>query len=139
MSLDTERAVIEKRWQAGWVADNSSNAMTPSQFEGVPFTQPADIAWARLTVRHGEAFQASAGDPGNNVFRHPGVVMIQLFAPTSKGTKELRTLGELAGKVFRAKRVDNILFRTPSFALLDSDGPWARAMVKVPFYRDELY
>lgn len=139
MTLSTERAALEKRWKAMWVKDGSSLPRTPYQFENVAFTPPERDAWARLTVRHGDALQKSAGNPGGNVFRQPAVLFVQLFAPTNKGTEELRKLGELACNAWRAVRLDNILFQAPSFSLLDPDGPWARAIVRAPFYRDESH
>jgi hypothetical protein len=139
MSLSTERAALEKRWKAMWVQDGGADPMTPYQFENVAFEIPQKQAWARLTVRHGDAMQKSAGNPGGNYFRHPAVLFVQLFAPTAKGSEELRKLGELASNIWRAVRLDNILFQVPSFSLLDPDGPWARAIVKAPFYRDEIH
>ncbi len=139
MSLSTERAAIENRWKAEWVQDNSAEPMTPYQFENVAFNTPIAKAWARLTVRHGDEMQKSMGSPGSNTFRQPAVLFVQLFAPVSKGTEELRKLGDLACSIFRAKRLGNILFEAPSFSLLDPDGSWARAIVRAPFYRDESF
>ena len=143
MSLGAERRTIEERWLAKWVADNGADPLTATQFEGVPFVvgEEPDAkkgdCWVRLTVRHGEGRQASAGSPGSNIFRQPGLVMLQLFAPSGQGTQQIRELGDKALAVFRSIRLGQLFFQAPTFELLDAENLWQRALVTAPFYRDE--
>lgn len=78
-----ERADIEGRWSSLWVTGSPASARTPTRYETVPFEPPTASAWAAIHILAGEADQSSLGDPGNNWFRHAGVVMVQLFVPSA--------------------------------------------------------
>lgn len=143
MSYDSERAAVQTRFKSLWV-DGNGEALTPVQYEGVAFTPPVAASWARLTLRNGDAVQASVGSPGSNLYRSPAVAFVELFSPKGQGTAPVARLGDAACDIFRTVRValvdgGTILFDTPSFTLRDAEPTWERGIVKAPFFRDELH
>lgn len=132
MSFETERKLIETRWQRAFPS-------LPTQFDGVVFQVPKGEPWARLSIQNGDALQISSGSPGSNTFRHPGVLFVNLYVPAGQGTSALRQLGDDVCRLFRALRVSNIFFQTPTFRMLPADAVWQPGLVTAPFYRDELF
>ena len=133
MGYASERAAIEGRWAAAW------NGRTPTAYEGHAFTHPTETAWARLTIRNGEARQASIGSPGSNVHRHAGVIFIEIFTPGGQGTQAARALADEALAVFRNAHFGNIACQTPYVSKTVQESPWLVMTIVVPFHRDEFF
>lgn len=138
MGYESERAAIETRWRDQW------GSRTPTHYEGTPFEPPRNGSWARITIRNGDAMQLERGGPGDpSVFRHSGVVIINLFAPLGKGSSAVRQLADAACAVFRKWRtgtVPDILFAAPyPIAEPIQDDVWFRLTVNCPFRRDEAF
>jgi hypothetical protein len=134
VSYASERAAIEGRWQ-------TAALVATTAYEGVPFnvpTPPGSASWARLTIRDGEAFQATLGSPNSNVHRHPGVIIVQLFTPSGVGTNDARALADTAATLFRNAVFDGVHCLAASVAVIGVDGPWLQTNVSIPFYRDEF-
>lgn len=141
---EAERAAIEARWATLWVEGSPAAARTPTRYETVPFTPPVSDPWAALYIVNGEADQVSMGDPGNNVFRHAGTVMVQIFAPLapqagSVATRRAEALADHAAAIFRAQRVDGLLFGAPYVSGRSEDDPWFHVTVTIPFTRDAAF
>ena len=141
MSAVDERSAIGTLFLAGW--DEGAN---PIAWPGREFTPPATGNWARLVIRHADAFQMELG--GNrNQYRHVGVVIVQVFTPLNKGDGTALTLAEVAAQVFRdTRRVAagtdaDIVFGTP---LVENIGPdekdaYYQVNVSIPFNRDAVF
>jgi hypothetical protein len=141
MSYEQERASIEIRFAAQWVAGSPAAPRTPIAYETAPFTPPANAPWVRLTIRSGEAQQASIGDPGANAFRHAGAIMVQIFVPKAGSPVASRRAAALADHttaIFRAATFDGIACRAPYASGGTDDDPWYMVTVTVPFSRDSL-
>ena len=51
------------------------------------FSPPDDrTPWIRHNIRFMDGWQASIGDPGNNLFRNTGMVVVQVFTPVGDFT-----------------------------------------------------
>jgi hypothetical protein len=76
--------------------------------------------------------------------RHPGLVVVQLFAPTNKGDAVALGLADELLAVFRHQRVafsgGSMLFRTPYASVVGTtDDGWFQVNVTAPFIRDAVF
>lgn len=109
---------------------------TDIAFDVLEFEAREGQPWVRLNILNGEARQASIGDPGNNLHRYAGSVMLQVFSPAGDGAGAIVEIMDRAVDAFNNVRLDNIKFWVANATLLPVEGPWARGVVTCPFQRD---
>lgn len=125
----------------GWVDETSGKALTPISWPNVAFTKPSNEPWVRFGVLDGSSSFASAGAAGNNIVRHVGQVVIQIFVPVMTAETKARELADVAAGLFSGVRLDSghirfgTAYMTPVPNSLD-DG-WHQVNVTIPFQRDE--
>ena len=79
---------------------------TPSQLEGVPFTEPGpDVEWARIVVRNFSGTTETLGDPGNKKHRRNGSVIMTIFTPADQGMKSGAVHAQFALDIFESKNI----------------------------------
>lgn len=142
MSYEAEAAAIQGLWFSEWGDGSPLVPRTPTQVPTVPFDPPINGAWVSLNILNGEAQQASTGDPGNNFYRHAGVVALQIFAPldgTPSADRRARKLADEAMAIFRAREVGGLRFNAPWISGNRIDAPWFQLNVNVPFSRDDVF
>lgn len=139
MSLDQERQLIEARFLAQWVTGSPSAARTAIGLPGHAFTPPTDASSVRLSILDGQGFNLSMGDPGANLVRYAGVVVIQIFTPGGVGTKAARDLADLIQPIFTNWRSGSLLFRTMNTGTADDTAPFYMLPVSFAFSRDETH
>lgn len=137
MSLETERSAIEGRWQTLWVAGSPSAARTTTGYGRYGFEPARGSNSVRLTILSGAADTISAGDPGNNVTRSAGVIMIEIFVPGDSGEATVRPLADAAMDIYRNEYFGGIRCRTPYIMAIREEPPFLVWVVAVPFERDE--
>lgn len=128
-----EAATIRQRFYVEW-----ANRTAIAQ-ENATFEPAADTAWVRLTIRNAEAEQTEIGRTGSRTFRHPGVVICQVFVPTNTGDGPARTLAESACAIFRGVAVDNLTFAAPYIEPRGSEAKWFGYNAVCPFWRDDQF
>lgn len=138
MSYEAARGHIETRWATGWVGGSPLAARTPTQYQNVQFTPPENAPFARLTIVDADAAQISAGDPGNNVHRHTGVIVVEILDVYGRGTAGLRRFGDQAAAIFRNAKFGNVRALVPVVTMREASGSRCAAVVTVPFYFDDL-
>lgn len=136
MSVDYQaiKAAIQGRFET-LVTDAEP---IPTQFDNLEFAQPEDADWCRFKVQFGDTVQASAGEPGSNVFRTPGVAFAQVFRPFGKGDKPMYELAKRIGDNFRATSASGVTYRSPSVGPASRSGPWWVVTVTIPWYADSI-
>ena len=139
MSYADVRATIEQRFHDQWLTGSPAALRTPVGWDGQAFEPPTGESSVRLSIREGEAFNASMGSPGSNIVRYPGVVMIQIFTPGGQGSKAARELADLIRPIFTNWRSGSILFRTMSVLPPVEDPPFYMLPVSFAFQRDETH
>ena len=92
---------IEKRMNANWSGSSV-------KFDNVPFNYPKE-KYVAFHVLFGDGGQASLGD--TPFYRHTGVIMLQIFVPKERGTKDVGTLADRFRQVFNAKQFEGITTR----------------------------
>lgn len=127
-----EFAAIARMFSDAW-------AETVIAWENMPFTPPSPPeSHVEFYLLNGEASQASIGAPGSNVFRHVGLVSINVFTPESTGKPEALRLADTAAEIFRNQVKDAIRFKTPKVTVLGVQDHYYQVNVSVPFTRDSF-
>jgi hypothetical protein len=94
----------------------------------------------RFHIDDAGAAWGSFGDPGNNVARHVGQVVISLFVPASAGDGPALDLADQAAAVFRGWAAAGIRFRDPPYVRqVGVSGKWFQLNVLAAFERDSLH
>ncbi|MDH3579975.1 MAG: DUF4128 domain-containing protein [Hyphomicrobiales bacterium] len=132
MTLTTEYDAIEARFDTQWAG------ATPVGYSGQEFTPTAAGNSVRLTVMSGGADQMSAGDPGNNVVRHVGLIVIEIFVPGGDGEVAVRPLADNAMDIFRNQIFGGVRCRVPYVSAHREEPPFLIWNVICPFERDEF-
>lgn len=122
-------------FETGWANQ------TPIAWENLDFSPPDPMSsWVRFSVLSGEAFYASIGAPGNNVIRHPGLIVVQVFVPLNAGALLTLDLADDAAGIFRDYRSGGVRCSPPWVTTIRPsarDG-WHQVNVNIPFVRDEV-
>lgn len=135
MSLQTERAGLEGRFQTLWAG--SAYSALKVGYDGHDFKFVKGVTSVRLRIADGEAEQKSMGDPGNNLVRHVGVLFVQIATPGGEGTQLSRDIEETVSGFFRNQYFSGIRCRIPYIMSRDEEAPFLISTVCVPFERDE--
>jgi len=76
--------LFNAKWAAG-AAPLNANVVPLVCWPGVEGTPSPDAPWARIGIKENLAPQRTLGTPGNRRFERIGLVMVQVFAPISRG------------------------------------------------------
>lgn len=100
----------------------------------------ADAPWARVTLQHAAAFQASLADQSNKkIFSRNGVLTVQIFTPKGKGLTQSDSLVKVVQDAFEGKAtVDGVWFRNVRANEIGLDGEWHQTNVLAEFTYDEV-
>jgi hypothetical protein len=82
------------------------------------------------------------GDPGNNVYRHAGLLYLMIFTPAGEGDEEALKLADQAAAIFRGWQSPGTGLRflqPPYIRKVGTETLWYHVNVLVPFQRDGLY
>lgn len=130
MTFAEERALIETRFIDQW------NEQTPAGMPDHAFTPPEGESSVRLTIKNGEGRNATIGAPGDNIVRHTGVVMIQVFVPAGVGSAAWRELVDDLEPIFTNWHSGHLLFRSMSVSEETTEPKFKTVTVSFPFQRD---
>lgn len=140
MSAVSEIEVVGTRLQDiyGSYGMNKERVDAPNR----DFTKPASGHWIRWRLKAGIAFALELGRTGSNgTDRQPGVLSIEVFGPTNKGSRDVTLLADAIGNLFRRQRftISNgqIVFKVPTVQQMDDkDASDYRVLVTIPYNRD---
>jgi hypothetical protein len=137
MSKETERVLIYGMLKNAW----NESTQGPIQWENMPFTQPTGGIWLAIFILDSESFQASL-PAGTTLYRHPGIVQIDVLGPRDQGTKQLTDAIDLLTTIYRRKTVitsdgQHVKFKVPRTMNLGEQNGWWRYSFRVEFHREE--
>lgn len=95
-----------------------------------------DERWVRVNVLTGTSRQVSFGS--TNRFRTPGTLVIQIFLPIGRGTKDIDVVVDRIVTEFRAKTEGGVTYQTPQRIPQGRDGTFYQVNVNIPFYSDDV-
>lgn len=101
-------------------------------------TPPSGTPWVRLTIVEGESGLIAMGGANSNLYRNPGLVVVQIFVPISTLDNLGLQIADDVATIFRSQFVSGVRFRTPSTSPIGPDGPWYQRNVTVPFTADQI-
>lgn len=136
-----ELTTIAAKFVDEWV-DLSDNPLTPVFFANINGTAPVDangnkIPFVRLFITNGSSEQISLGKPGNNLFRHPGVVTAKIYGLKSVGEMAALDLADTFLSIFRNLYIDGICFQSPYVVRMgETEDGYYQINGVCPFERD---
>jgi hypothetical protein len=132
MNFDQAEAQIRKHFDTQW------SGLTAIAWPDLPFDKPDDETWVRFDARENDGFQNTIGDPGNNAFRHTGIVTIQVFQPQGQASKDARDKAQKAIEAFQGMDVNGIHFFNVQARQVGNDRGWYQINVLASFRYDEI-
>lgn len=132
MSYEAERADIENRFATLW------GATTPVAYSNVAFKPPADAEWARLTILDNTTDEIGIGQPGAQLYRFQGLIVVSLFAPLNKGEKRARQLADQVFQIFKAADFGSVTSWAPYVTVVGESDGYFQVNVTTNFKRDEI-
>lgn len=140
MNLLSAEAEIRKFFSAAWITAFAAPNTPLVAWPDTEFTIPETNTWIRFNCQENDGRQVSMGDPGNNRFRHYGIVTIQIFQRLGAGSVDARTKAAAAMGIFMGAQTENgITFNEVSARQMGNDGHgFYQINVYAPFYYDEL-
>ena len=91
--------------------DNKGRMMRP---DGTLIQTPNQEAWLRFSIRPSRASQVTSGSAGTRRFRHPGVVIVQIFLPAGNGDLEAFKIGDVIASALRAVTTNGMRLKATS-------------------------
>jgi hypothetical protein len=134
MSLETERAALEGRFKTAW---DSTHPTMKVGYDGHTFEFVRNTTSIRLKIADGEAQQISFGDPGNNLVRNVGILLVQIATPGGAGTAGIRALEDEVMDLYRNQTFGGVRCRIPYPMGRDEEPPFLVSTICIPFERDE--
>lgn len=141
MNFDQAESDIRKFFDAAWTAAFPNPATPPTiAWPDIEFTIPESQTWVRFNCQENDGRQVSMGDPGNNRFRHFGLVTIQVFQPRGEGSIDARDKATAAlGAFMGAQTTGGVTFIDVSARQIGDDGHgFYQINVLAPFWYDEV-
>lgn len=134
MNFDQAEAEIRAFFNTGW------NGLTDIAWPDIKFSIPDGETWVRFNCQENGGQQVSMGDPGNNRFRHFGIVTIQVFQPRGDGSRDARDKATAALAIFMGAQTTNgVTFTDVSARQIGDDGNgYYQINILAPFWYDEL-
>lgn len=111
-------------------------ASVPIAWDNVAYEPTPQTPWVRLTIVEGEGELAGLAGKGANLYRHRGVVIIQIFVPIGDGDGLARAIADDIATIFRGQLVAGVHFRAPSARRVGPDEAWWQLNVRIPYRAD---
>lgn len=129
-----EFEALHNVFRAGW------NDTTPIAWENISYQPQQGVPWVRFTVLPAKSAQASIGAPGQNYFRFPGVIDVQIFTPKYGGALSGIDLADKVIEIFHDLDLDGFHFEPGYKTTLPSshDEGWHQTNVTIRYRRDAI-
>ena len=101
---------------------------------------PAQVAWARVTIRHGAGRQSSlSGGNGTSRFDRDGILTVQIFIANGQGLSQGYILGKVVTDAFEGKATaSQVWFRNVIVKEIGPSDEWFQFNVTIEFTYDEI-
>ena len=134
MGWAAELRTLESHFNTEWAGT------TPVQYANdSAFQPPTDgSSWVSFTVIQGGSGTMGGRSNTARLFRHAGVIQIDIFTPQGIGVESALSLADQAAAIFRATRIDDVLCRAPAISRPASDGNYFRVTLSINYQRDEI-
>jgi hypothetical protein len=134
MNFNEAEAEIRKFFDTAWAG------LTDIAWPDQNFTIPLNETWVRFTCQENDGRQVSMGSPGNNRFRHFGIVTVQVFQPEGNNSIDARTKATAALAAFMGAQTANGVnfFDVTARQIGNDENGFYQINVLSSFYYDEI-
>lgn len=136
------QTVLEQTLRTLFQTQIAAKNNLPTQYDNTDFDKPQDkdAIWARVSIKQGQSEQVSSGSPGNNRWRSPGVLFVQLFGPVNRGDGLLLQLADKIVTLYRGTNpATNLWTKSPYVTKVGrSIGDQWQVNVTCPYVCDDL-
>lgn len=108
----------------------------PIDFAGIKFEVPSSGSFARFRVSRLPDSRLVATEGARKHYRAYGTVLVQLMEKSGNGTGNLLQVADKVTEIFRSKRLEGLVTRTPSVGPLVEEGNRQGVTVSIPFTSD---
>jgi hypothetical protein len=92
--------------------------------------------WLRFTIQFGDSRRMQIGSGG---YRHPGMIMAQIFTKEGVGINRGVELADLVNSMLRDQVISGVNVWVPKVIKVPvADAGWHQVQVAAPFYFDEV-
>ena len=100
-----------------------------------PDADDAEPLWGRLSIQDSDRNRVDFGGAKSRR-RASGAMVVQLFYPQEKGTKDVDAAAKTLALLFQSVTISGVVFRTPNVRTIGRTGEWWQVNVECPFYAD---
>ncbi len=105
----------------------------PIALDNKKFVKPDGTKWVRLSIQFNSGAQDSLGKVTNRKFVKWGLVFVQVFTPSNKGTNDNDDLCHAALNLLDGVRINNLWMYNGKIDTIGSDGEYYQQNVVVDF------
>lgn len=124
--------LLEKKTIEQYLQNNYTQTLV--KFENDEMNEDVD-EWIRISIQNSNSNQASLGDDA--IFRYVGILFIQIFTKSDIGSGRALEIADSLTTLFRAKRINDIVFKVPSIQKVGLYQGWYQINVSTKFLREE--
>lgn len=137
MSSNAVQTKIDDYLAANWLATPIRGV--DNDLDGPPLASLDP--WIAVQYPGADESQASMGDPGNNVWREEGVIVVHIQVASGTGKATYLSLGDQMAALFRGKDIDGVHIRSVSPPNFREDvkafqGNWYSLSMTIDYYHD---
>lgn len=134
MSYRQEEITISSYFNTNWT--NGVKVEWPNETLDVSKV----VEWVRATYLRARPEQVTLGGEDSNLYRHPGIFVVQVFVALNKGTGRITELVDTVCNMFRSKKFSGLTFGVPEVidVGISGDSNWYQMNVQCSYQRDEF-
>lgn len=105
----------------------------PIAVDNKKFDKPDGVKWVRLTIKFNSGNQDSLGRENNRKFTKQGLIFVQVFTPSNKGTDDNDDLCNSSLNLLDGVRINDLWLYRGRIKTIGSDGEFYQQNVVVEF------
>lgn len=111
----------------------------PIALDNQKFDKPDTLQkWARLNIQFNEGSQHSLGKTGNRKFHRSGLIIVQVFTPSNKGTNDNDELAEGIVNLFDGEHIQDFWMYDGRVRTVGSDGEYYQQNAVIEFTFEDI-
>ena len=124
---EARKAIMSRYW-------NAFNGQFPIAIDNKKFDPPSTPSkWVRLSVQFNDGNQDSLGRSGNRKFVKRGLIFVQVFTPSNKGTNDNDGTAADSVNIFDGVRINDLWMYNGRIETVGSDGEYYQQNAVVEF------
>lgn len=125
--FDRISQILEEKLQASWT-------LSEIAWANMSYIPKQDVPFIRQSITQTTSDRINVGDVG--LYRDYGLMIIQVFTPRRKGTRENAVLASSVAALFREYSHDGLYCGAPFVEVVGESKEWYQSNVIVDYYYD---